>query len=139
MLLFLALSLPGEAFSFAKSDQDCSTCHTLSADQAKTILQDLIPNVKVILVQPAPITGLWEIGIDMGGRKAIVYLDYAKKNIISPATRGEVLNIKSRTSLTQESFQKISKVDPSQISLKNALLFGDANAKHKVIVFDDPD
>ena len=139
MLLFLALSFPAKAFPFAKSDQDCSTCHTLNAEQAKTILQDLIPNVKVILVQPAPITGLWEIGIDMGGRKAIVYLDYAKKNIISPVTRGEVLNIKTKTSLTQESFQKINKVDPSQIPLKNALLFGDTAAKHKVIVFDDPD
>lgn len=138
-LLFLPLVFPGEAFPFAKSDQNCSTCHTLNAEEAKTILQDLIPNVKVILVQPAPITGLWEIGIDMGGRKAIVYLDYAKKNIISPATRGEVVSIKTRSSLTQDTFQKINKVDPSQVDLKNALLFGDKNAKHKIIVFDDPD
>lgn len=139
MLFFLVLAFPGKASPFAKSDQDCATCHTLNAEQAKTILNDLIPNVKVILVQPAPITGLWEIGIDMGGRKAIVYLDYAKKNIISPATRGEVISIKTRTSLTQESFQKINKIDPSQIPLKDALLFGDKTAKHKVIVFDDPD
>jgi len=139
ILLFLVLSFPGNASPFAKSDQDCSTCHTLNAEQARNILNDLIPNVKVILVQPAPITGLWEIGIDMGGRKAIVYLDYAKKNIISPATRGEVISIKTRTSLTQESFQKINKVDASQIPLTNALLMGDKTAKHKVIVFDDPD
>ena len=139
MLLFLALAFPGKAFPFAKSDQDCSTCHTLNAEQAKIILNDLIPNVKVIHVQPAPITGLWEIGIDMEGRKAIVYLDYAKKNIISPATRGEVINIKTKTSLTQESFQKINKVDVSQIPLTNALVMGDKTAKHKVIVFDDPD
>ena len=138
-LLVLTVTFPEGAFPFAKSDQDCSKCHTLNAEQAKTALEGLIPNIKVIHVQPAPITGLWEIGIDIGGKKAIVYLDYAKKNIISPATRGEVINLKTKTSLTQESFQKINKVDASQIPLKNALLLGDETAKHKIIVFDDPD
>jgi len=138
-LIVLTVSFPEGAFPFAKTDQDCKNCHTLNAEQAKTILKDLIPNVKIINVQPAPITGLWEIGIDTGGKKAIVYLDYAKKNIISPATRGEVINIKTKTSLTQESFQKINKVDVSQIPLTNALVMGDKTAKHKVIVFDDPD
>lgn len=139
MLCVLTSAFPGSVFPFAKSDQDCSKCHTLSAEQAKTLLKDLIPNVKIIHVQPAPITGLWEIGIDTGGRKAIVYLDYAKKNIISPATRGEVISIATKSSLTQESFQKINKVDISQIPLSNALVMGDKTAKHKVIVFDDPD
>jgi len=138
-LFLLTVLLPGAAFPFAKSDQDCAKCHTLNAEQARIILNDLIPNVKVIHVQPGPITGLWEIGIDMGGRKAIVYLDYAKKHIISPATRGEVIDVKTRTSLTQESFQKINKVDVSKIPLKDALVMGDRQAKNKVIVFDDPD
>jgi thiol:disulfide interchange protein DsbC len=138
-LLLLLVASPGTAFPFAKSDQDCAKCHTLSAEQARSILNEVIPNVKVIHVQPAPITGLWEIGIDMSGRKAIVYLDYAKKHIISPATRGEVINVKTRTSLTQESFQKINKVDTSKIPLKDALVMGDKEARHKVIVFDDPD
>ena len=138
-LFLLTVSFPGTASPFAKIDQDCTKCHTLSAEQARAALNDLIPNVKVLLVQPAPITGLWEIGIDMGGRKAIVYLDYAKKHVISPATRGEVINIQTRTSLTQESFQKINKVDVSKIPLKDALVMGDKQAKNKVIVFDDPD
>lgn len=138
-LCVLAAAFPGSAFPFAKGDQDCSKCHTLSAEQAHTLLKDLIPNVKILHVQPAPITGLWEIGIDTGGRKAIIYLDYAKKNIISPATRGEVIDIKTKTSLTQESFQKINKVDISQIPLSNALVMGDKTAKHKIVVFDDPD
>lgn len=140
-LMFIAftVSFPEGAFPFEKTGQDCAKCHTLSAEQAKTILQDLIPNVKIINVQPAPITGMWEIGIDMSGKKAIVYLDYARKHIISPATRGEVVDIKTRTSLTQASFQKINKVDVSQIPLTNALVMGDKSAKHKVIVFDDPD
>lgn len=139
VVLLLSIFVHGKAFAFAKNGQDCSKCHTLNAEQARNILSDLIPNVKVLLVQPSPVTGLWEIGIDTGGRKAIVYLDYAKKHIISPATRGEVVNIKTKANLTQDSFQKINKVDASKIPLKDALILGEKTAKHKVIVFDDPD
>ncbi|NJD57764.1 MAG: hypothetical protein FIA94_15360 [Nitrospirae bacterium] len=139
MFIAVAVTFPEGAFPFEKAGQDCAKCHTLSAEQAKAILNNLIPNVKIINVQHAPITGMWEIGIDMSGKKAIVYLDYAKKHIISPATRGEIVDIGTRASLTQESFQKINKVDASQIPLTNALVMGEKAAKHKVIVFDDPD
>ena len=137
---FLVLSGHGIANAFPKGDQDCSKCHTLTNEQAKSILDNLFPNVKIINVQPGPITGLWEIGIDVGGRKAIIYLDYAKNHIISPqATGGNIVDIKTRTNLTQESFQNINKVDIAQIPLKDALFMGDKKAKYKVIVFDDPD
>jgi thiol:disulfide interchange protein DsbC len=138
-VLLLTASFQGNVLAFSKNGQDCSKCHTLNADQAKDILDDLIPNVKIIHVQQAPVTGLWEIGIDAGGRKAIVYLDYAKKHIISPATGGNVISIKAKSNLTQESFQKINKVDVSLIPLKDALVMGDSAAKHKIVVFDDPD
>lgn len=139
MLLLSVPLVAGTAFPFAKADQECSTCHTLSNEQARSILNDVIPNVKVLHVQQGPITGLWEVGVDLGGRKGIIYLDYAKKKIISPLTRGEVIDIRTRQNLTQESFLKISRVDVASIPVKDALLFGDRNAKHKIIVFDDPD
>ena len=112
---------------------------TLTNEEAKTVLGELIPNVKIIHVKQSPIAGLWEIGIETGGKKAIVYLDNAKKHIISPITRGDIIDIKTKTSLTQESFQKINKVDVSKIPLKDTLVLGDKMAKNKVIVFDDPD
>lgn len=137
---FLVLSGYGTAYAFPKGDQDCSKCHTLTKEQAKSILDNLFPNIKIINVQSGPITGLWEIGIDVGGRKAIIYLDYARNHIISPqATGGNIVDIKTRTNLTQESFQNINKVDIAQIPLKDALFMGDEKAKYKVIVFDDPD
>jgi thiol:disulfide interchange protein DsbC len=137
---FLVLSGHGDAYAFSKGDQDCSKCHTITKEQAKSIMDNLFPNVKIIHAQPSPITGLWEIGIDVNGIKAIVYLDYAKNHIISPqATGGNVVDLKTKTNLTQESLQNISKVDVSQIPLKDALFMGDEKAKYKVIVFDDPD
>ncbi|MBI5076074.1 MAG: hypothetical protein HZB62_13025 [Nitrospirae bacterium] len=132
IILFALVCMRPEAIAAAKGDP-------LNAEEAKGILNDLIPNVKIIHVKQSPVAGLWEIGIDMGGKKAIVYVDHAKKHIISPITRGEIFDIKSKTSLTQESFQKINKVDVSKIPLKDALVMGDKTAKNKIIVFSDPD
>jgi thiol:disulfide interchange protein DsbC len=131
-VLIALVSIGPQAFAAAKGD-------TLNAEEAKAILSELIPNVKIIHVKQAPVAGLWEIGIDMNGQKAIVYLDHSKKHIISPITRGEIYDIKTKTSLTQESFQKINKVDVSKIPLKDALVLGDKTAKNKIIVFSDPD
>lgn len=130
LLVFAGIGL--SALAASKSE-------TLSAEEAKNVLSEIIPNVKIIHVQQSPAAGLWEIGADIGGRKAIIYLDHAKKHIISPATGGNLIVIKTKANLTQESYQKISKVDVSSIPLKDALVLGDKTAKHKVVVFDDPD
>ncbi|MBI5846966.1 MAG: hypothetical protein HZB31_03305 [Nitrospirae bacterium] len=127
-VLLSVLSLGPQACMAAKGD-------TLSAEEAKTILSELSPNVKVLYVQPAPVTGLWEVGVETNGKKAVLYIDHAKKHLVS----GNVVNIKTKTNLTQESFQKINKVDVSKIPLKDALVLGDKTAKNKVIVFSDPD
>lgn len=130
--LVAILSMGPQACAAAKGD-------ALNAEEAKSILNEVIPNVKIIHVKQSPMAGLWEIGIDMNGQKAIVYLDHAKKHIISPITRGEIYDIKDKTSLTQESFQKINKVDVSKIPLKDAIVLGDKTARNKIIVFSDPD
>ena len=135
----LLLGVPGSIHAFSQKGQDCSKCHTLSADQAKELLKDLIPNLKIVNVNTAPIPGLWEVGIDAGGRKAIIYIDYGKKRIISPATRGEIIDLTTKANLTELSLEKINKVDVSQIPLKDAVVMGDKNARYKVIVFSDPD
>ncbi len=132
VILFALISMRPEAVASAKGD-------ILSNEEAKTVLNELMPDVKIIHVKQSPLAGLWEIGVDMKGKKAIVYLDHTKKYVISPITRGEIFDIKAKTSLTQESFQKINKVDVSKIPLKDALVLGDKTAKNKVIVFSDPD
>jgi len=132
LVCFAAVCMSQSALAAAKGE-------SLSADEARTVLKELIPDVKVLSVSQSPVAGLWELGVEAGGRKMIIYLDHAKKHIISPATGGNLISLKTRANLTQESFQKISKVDASKIPLQDALVLGDKSAKNKVIVFDDPD
>ena len=132
---FLIASGNNRADAFAQGDQDCLKCHALSTEQAKKTLSEMIPDIKVLHVRASAVKGLWEIGIESGGRKGIVYLDYSGKHLLA----GNLFSIQAKMNLTQESLQEINKVDASQIPLKDALVMGDKNAKYKVIVFDDPD
>ena len=95
----------------------------------------MIPDVKVLNITASAVKGLWEIGIETGGRKIIVYLDYSGKHLVA----GNLFLIRTKTNLTQEKLQDLTRVDVSQIPLKDALVLGDKNAKYKVIVFSDPD
>ena len=128
LTLLLVVCMSQSAIAEAKGEM-------LTAEEARVALKDLIPNVKVLSVGQAPIAGLWEVAIDSGGRKGIVYLDHAKKYLVS----GNIHDIKTKANLTQESLQKITKVDASRIPLQDALVLGDRSAKNKVIVFSDPD
>jgi len=133
---FALLIKYGDAHAFAKgAEQECIKCHTLNAEEAKDILQTLAPGVKILGINPAPVNGLWELGIESGGQKNIVYLDFSKKKIIL----GNVLEIKTKANLTKESFAKINRVDISQVPLTNSLVMGDKDAKYKIVVFDDPE
>lgn len=125
----------GAAHAYAKGEQDCTKCHTMNADQAKEVLKDFIPDVKILEILPGPIAGLWEVDVDAGGRKAVVYVDFSKKKVVA----GNVFDMAKRVNLTKESFDKINKVDLSLIPYDKALLMGSKDAKFKVAVFDDPD
>ena len=131
----LVLSGYEMAYAFAQGDQDCSKCHTLSKEQATKTLSEMIPDVKVLNIAPSAVKGLWEISMETGGRKVIVYLDYSGKHLVA----GNLFVIQTKTNLTQEKLQDLTRVDISQIPLKDALVLGDKSAKYKVIVFDDPD
>ncbi len=125
------------AYDKTKGEQDCMKCHTLTADQAKDVLKELVPDVKILDVQKGPVSGLWEISLEAAGKKSILYLDYSKTNVIA----GNIFGIKSKPPInyTQISHEKINKIDVAAIPLDNALVMGDKNAKNKVIVFSDPD
>lgn len=126
---------PSHSFGFSDKGGECSKCHTLTKDEATTLLKDLDPNIKVTDVLSSPVKAMWEVDIESGGRKMPVYVDFSKKHLIS----GGIFLIKEKKDLTRERITEISKVDVGQIPLADALVLGEKNAKHKVIVFDDPD
>ena len=50
LLLSLILSI-GNAYGFEARGQDCSKCHTLSRDEARDLLKDVIPNAKILEIR----------------------------------------------------------------------------------------
>jgi thiol:disulfide interchange protein DsbC len=123
------------SYSFGETEKDRTESPNLSVDEASTLLKELDPNVKVIAVRKSPVEGLWEVAIEVGNRKNVVYVDVSKKYLMS----GSVIAIKEKKNLTQERLSELNKVDVSQIPLDDAIVMGDKNAKYRVIVFDDPE
>ncbi len=129
LFTFLLLSL---SFSQGYSEKESLT---LSVDEALTLLKGFDPNIKVLAVKPSPVEGLWEVDIEVGGKKGLVYVDATKKYLLS----GSIIDIKEKKDLTQERISEINKVDVSQIPLDDAIVIGNKEASYRVVVFDDPE
>ncbi len=124
------------AYAFAKgADQECVKCHTLSADQARDLFKELVPDIKILEIKEGPMKGLWEVDMESGGKKGLFYVDFSKKNLIA----GNIIDIKTKANYTKENFDRLNKIDFSQIPLNNALVMGSKDAKYKIVVFDDPE
>lgn len=137
VVMFLGFMIfPGSyVYGFPSKDQDCSKCHSLTREEAETMLKGFDQNIRVLSVKKISVKYLWEISYDSNGNKGIVYIDLPKKHLFS----GSVISVQSKKNLTQDRFSEINKVNVSQIPLKDALILGDVKARHKVIVFDDPE
>ncbi len=134
LLIFCLISVNG-SLAFEARGQDCSKCHKLSNDEARDLLKDIIPNLKVLDVSLSPAKGFWEVYLESGGRKGLIYVDFPKKHFIA----GNLISIAGKKNLTQERLTELNKVDVSQIPLEDALVMGDPKARTRIIVFDDPD
>ena len=133
--LFLCISQVNPSLGFEARGQDCAKCHTLNSDEARNLLKDIIPNPKVLGVSPGPTKGYWEVYLESGGRKGLIYIDFLKKHFIS----GSVVSLSEKKNLTQERLTELNRVDVSQIPLEDALVLGDPKAKIRIVAFDDPD
>jgi thiol:disulfide interchange protein DsbC len=138
-LLIFSLSLcvfqVSPSLGFEAKGQDCAKCHTLNSDEARNLLKDVIPNLKVLGVSPGPVKGFWEVYLESGGRKGLIYVDFLKKHFIS----GSLVSISEKKNLTQERLTDLNRVDVSHIPLEDALVMGDPKAKIRIVAFDDPD
>ncbi len=140
LLFIFSFTIP--SFSVEKAGEKKATAKkaiavekTLSKDEALSLLKEVAPDIKILEVRTSPVKGLWEVDIESGGRKGILYIDSSKKYMI----QGAIFDLKAKANLTQERFIEINKVDISQIPLDDAIVMGDKEAKHRVIVFDDPE
>jgi thiol:disulfide interchange protein DsbC len=131
-LLFCPVS---DSYAFATKGQDCSKCHTLKKEEARALLKTFDQSIKVLGVSKSQAKYMWEVSIESNGKKGLVYIDLPKKHLFS----GSLIAIQGKKNLTQDRLSEINKVNVSQIPLKDAVVLGNKNAKHKVIVFDDPE
>ncbi len=135
-LVFLFMLLfPLSVYGFSDMGTDCTKCHTLSKDEAGTLLKEIIPNAKVLEIKNSPIKGFWEVDMETGGKKGLLYVDFSKKFLFA----GSIVDIKAKRNLSQERFTELNKIDVASIPLDDALILGSKDAKHRIIVFDDPD
>jgi len=107
----------------------------ITNEDARNALKEVIPEVNILDVRPAKIQGLWEIAVEAKGQKGIVYLDSSRNFVVF----GSLIDVKTKTNLTQERTSELNKVDVSSIPLDDAIILGDKDAKYRVIVFNDPD
>ncbi len=135
LLLLICILSISSAYGFETRGQDCSKCHVLSNSDAKDLLKNIIPDVVIHDVRLSSAKGFWEVYLESGGKKGLLYVDFPKKHFFS----GSLISIAEKKNLTQERLTELNKVDVSQIPLDDAVLLGDQKARIRVIVFTDPD
>lgn len=135
-VLSLVFLLPaGGSYAFSNKGEDCAKCHTLKKDEATALLKDLLPNVKVFEIRPSPVKSVWEVAVEANAKRMILYVDFSKKYIFS----GQIVDIRAKEDLTAKRMSEINRVDVSKVPVGDALLLGNKDASHRIIVFTDPD
>lgn len=139
LILFLFLFpfvFPAQnVFAFSAKGQDCGKCHTINKEEAAALLKKFDQNLAVLAVNKSRVNYLWEVSYESNGKKGVMYIDFPKKHLFA----GSLFDVKDKNNLTQDSLSELNRVDVSKVPLKDALVLGDKKAKHKVIVFNDPE
>lgn len=139
VVLLLILAYANDGYTFGGCEEGCERCHSLSEGEVKIMLEKMkAADAKIMKIQMSPIKGLWEVDIDNNGRRGLFYVDFSKKYVVS----GSVFEVNAAINKTKERLDEINRdrrINPSGISLKDALILGSNKATKKVIVFTDPD
>ena len=109
----------------------------VEGDVAKSLTQKLEKayekqQLKVISVQGTPIKGIYEVLVS---GNQIVYVDSDANYMLV----GDLIDVNTRKSLTEEKNAELNKVDFSQLPLDKAIKEVRGNGKLKVAVFSDAD
>jgi thiol:disulfide interchange protein DsbC len=116
-------------------ESDCQRCHTLSVDEATSVVKEINPEIEVVSVKLSPVGGLWEVVVKARGKRSLAYVDFSKQFLVT----GDIIKVSTKKNVTDERLYELSRIDVTSIPLDEALLMGKADARFKVIVFDDPD
>jgi thiol:disulfide interchange protein DsbC len=93
-------------------------------------------NFTVFRIAPSPVSGLWEVILQIDAGKTILYIDSSRRYFLG----GPIMALQGMRNITEESLRSsgMPKVDPSQIPTDDALVVGNAGAPKRVVVFLSP-
>jgi thiol:disulfide interchange protein DsbC len=114
---------------------NCAACHSLSKEEAGTILKELGMAKEVKM---SPIKGLYEVTMQNDNRQAVIYIDFGKKLVVP----GPVFDLAAKRSLTPPPVDLpkiLSKADLDKIPLTDSIIMGNPAGKKRIFVFTDPD
>ena len=134
--LIALFTVPSLALSSEKHGNDCASCHTLNDKDASQFLSKIGATVKS--VKQAPAKGFYEILIEKDGKQGIIYLDYARKNLM----QGMLFSIDSLQPVSAHDLPKpkqVTTIDPKTIPADKAVIIGNPKGSKKLYVFTDPD
>jgi len=144
--VFLAVFLAGclalcgaRGYAFSGCEEGCQKCHTITDAEINVILKKIkAADAKIVKTQMSPVKGLWEVAIDVKGKRDVLYVDFSKKFMV----KGDLVEVNASLNKTRERIDELNKdkrIDLSDISLKDALVLGSNKAEKRAIVFTDPD
>jgi thiol:disulfide interchange protein DsbC len=140
LLIALAIStiIAAPSFVMAKEGHsgDCASCHTLSDKEASELLKQIGGAVKSI--KQAPVKGFFELLMEKDGKQGIIYLDYAKKNLM----QGMVFSLQTLQPVSAHELPKpkqVTTIAPQSIPVDKAFVIGNPKGSKKLYVFTDPD
>lgn len=113
---------------------NCMDCHKISKNDAEAVVKKLkdagnLPADAVVKeLKVAPAGGLWQIDLEAGGKKGVVYLDFSKKYIVPQLIPIELFKR-----------QEQRKINFSTLPLKDAFVLGSKKASKKIAIFTDPE
>lgn len=111
------------------ADVDQKLAQALTEKLEKTYQEQ---KLKVLSIHNTPIKGLYEVLVT---GNQLVYVD-AEANYMLV---GDLLDINSRRSLTEERMAEVNKIDYPQLPLEQAIKEVRGNGQRQIVVFSDPD
>lgn len=117
---------------------ECTSCHTLTQQDATDLLKKV--DVTVKSVKQAPSRGLFELLVEKEGRQGVIFIDYGKKHLI----QGAMVNLESLQPVAAhmqdiQQPKQITSLDVKTIPVSNAITIGNPRASKHLYVFTDPD
>ncbi len=136
----VTIILVSSSFAMAKEGcgGDCTSCHTLTPQEATGLLKKI--GGTVTSVRQAPARGLFELLVEREGQKGIIYMDYGKKYLI----QGVVVDLEKLEQVFAHKNElpppkQIKPIDVKTIPVAHAVVMGNPKGSKKLYVFTDPD